>query len=181
MNRSEYEELAEFVNHKKWPSRFDKIADRAERLIAKSVFRKQVKCFTIWANRLHYVKHTKQCKSKANEGCSSMREVSASSKVNEDRSSPCTLLRVIQREEMNELIDQVHVQSGHRRRNNNTETISKRFYWKTIVQDVGEYLKTCDVCQHQQDNVKAPAVLRPVAPPSLMMESILGWILSIEN
>jgi hypothetical protein len=110
-----------------------------------------------------------------------MREVSASSKVNEDRSSPCTLLRVIQREEMNELIDQVHVQSGHRRRNNNTETISKRFYWKTIVQDVGEYLKTCDVCQHQQDNVKAPAVLRPVAPPSLMMESILGWILSIEN
>ena len=39
--------------------------------------------------------------------------------------------------------------SGHRGRESTNQIISERFYWHGMVDDVNNYIKTCQKCQHQ--------------------------------
>ena len=36
---------------------------------------------------------------------------------------------------------------GHLGRDKTREKVSSRFFWKTLMKDVDEFVKTCDVCQ----------------------------------
>lgn len=44
--------------------------------------------------------------------------------------------------------------SGHRGRESTYQKISKRFYWRGIVDDVRNYIKTCKKCQQQGNVIK---------------------------
>lgn len=55
-------------------------------------------------------------------------------------------------EEKQRILRELHDESGHRGRNGRYQKIKLRYLWKNLYNDVREYVRTCDKCQHRRPN-----------------------------
>jgi hypothetical protein len=64
-------------------------------------------------------------------------------------------------------------QGGHFGRTRTTDAICRKYYWRGMVKDIREYVKTCDVCQRNKTyRHKAYGVLEPLPTPKRPFETI---------
>lgn len=62
---------------------------------------------------------------------------------------------------------------GHMGVRKTTKDVVSRFYWKTMRQDIKDYVQSCDACQRFKSSTQAPlGLLQPLEPPSRPWQSI---------
>lgn len=62
---------------------------------------------------------------------------------------------------------------GHMGLRKTTKDLVTRFYWKTMRQDIKDYVQSCDACQRFKSTTQAPlGLLQPLEPPTRPWQSI---------
>ena len=63
--------------------------------------------------------------------------------------------------------------AGHLGMRKTAELIQRDFYWPTLVQDVEQYVRTCEECQcNQASNQKPSGLLQPLEIPAQRWEKV---------
>ena len=79
-------------------------------------------------------------------------------------------------EGLNETVESVAM-SGHRGRDSTYQKVSQRFYWHGIVDDVKNYIRTCQKCQKQGNIIKkiAPELQSIPVESNIMQQVGVGY------